>query len=158
SGAGVLITQDYIPTSGISSLDIGFQYAYQLEINENLTFRPGLQVCFGRRTIDYGKLNFGDQFTDRGGLTKPYSSESNAIKSGDPTAENKVVMPWFPDIAAGGLLFSKNAWFGIAMHHMNTPAQTFTDHKENFLHTKTTLHGGYKFLVGYHSKPRYGVD
>lgn len=152
SGVGLLVTQDYIPTSGLKSLDIGVQYAYHLNLTEKLTFRPGVQLGLGRRSIDFSKLNYGNQYTDRGGYSSGAASGENFSSS---------TVPFYPDIAAGGLFYTNNAWVGIASHHLNKPIMSFNGADDgadaNRIAMKTTLHAGMKFLVGNQGKPRYGV-
>ena len=41
SGVGGLLTRDYVGVVGLQSISFSLQYAYQLEITKELSFRPG---------------------------------------------------------------------------------------------------------------------
>src|SRR5262245_19199673 len=45
SSVGLIINRDVEGLAGLRSLSVALQYAYELEISENLGFRPGVQVA-----------------------------------------------------------------------------------------------------------------
>tara|TARA_B100000809_G_scaffold222702_1_gene231862 strand:- start:763 stop:1134 length:372 start_codon:yes stop_codon:yes gene_type:complete len=47
-----------------------------------------------------------------------------------------------PDFSAGGLLYNNNFWFGFSSHHMNRPAQSFTNESIQYPIK-------YSFITGY---------
>ncbi len=132
SGLGLLITADKEGLANLTSTSVALQYAYELHINERLTFRPGVQAAYVLRDINFDKLTFGDQF-DETGFINPTSAEQ--FNTGENVG--------FVDFSFGGLLFSKNFWFGVAAHHLNTPNQSFVDGNSE-LPIKYSIHSGYR--------------
>ena len=93
SGIGAILTRDYANVLGLQNIGLGVQYAYQLNINKKVSFRPGVQVSINSRNINYSKLIFGDQINPDGSIT--------------PTGENLsgAGSIFYPDLGFGGLLF-----------------------------------------------------
>ncbi|MEK6476427.1 type IX secretion system membrane protein PorP/SprF [Catalinimonas sp. 4WD22] len=135
SGVGVILNADREGLAGLQSIDLGLQYAYQLRITRELTFRPGVEVAFYNRDINFDRLVFGDQLDESGLIS-------------DVTAEqfNTGTSKFFVDLTLGGLIFSENFYFGYAAHHVNTPNQSLVG-EESRLQMKSTFHGGYRFLL-----------
>ena len=137
SAVGMIITRDKEGLAGLRSLSIGLQYAYELQINENLGFRPGIQVALFNRDINFDKLTFGDQF------------DSNTGQFLDqPTAEtfNTNFSKTFFDISFGGVLFTRTAWLGVSAWHLTQPNQSIID-EQSPLPIKYSFHGGFKFYL-----------
>lgn len=135
SGVGAILNADREGLAGLQSISLGLQYAYQLRITEWLTFRPGAQVAFYNRDVNFDRLVFGDQL-DENGIISDVSREQ--FDTG--------VSRSFVDISLGGLLFSENFYFGYAAHHINTPNQSLVN-EESRLQLKSSFHGGYRFLL-----------
>src|SRR6478609_9231709 len=134
SGVGMLIRHDAVGKTGISSTDVDFSYAYQIGLGGDWAFRAGLQMGFGVRSLDYQELIFGDQL-DANGLTGSAST--------DPLATSGRNSKLYPDISAGGILFSNNFYLGLAGYHLNSPNMSFADGGIDNLPTRLSLHGGY---------------
>jgi len=137
SAVGMIITRDKEGLAGLRSLSVGLQYAYELQINENLGFRPGIQVALFNRDINFDKLTFGDQF------------DSNTGQFLDqPTAEtfNTNFSKTFVDISFGGVLFTRTAWLGVSAWHLTQPNQSIID-EQSPLPIKYSFHGGFKFYL-----------
>jgi type IX secretion system PorP/SprF family membrane protein len=134
SGIGAIITRDYANVLGLQNIGLGLQYAYQLKLNDKISFRPGAQVSINSRNINYSKLIFGDQINDDGSID-PTTLEN---LSGGGTI-------FFPDLAFGGLLFSEHAWLGISAYHLLTPNQSLVGATDR-LPMKFSVHAGYKFF------------
>jgi type IX secretion system PorP/SprF family membrane protein len=135
SGVGALLTRDNVGIVGLQSISFAVQYAYQLQLTKNLSFRPGVQIGIVNRSINFGNLSFGDQFD-------PNTGE---IVKGTAEALNTGQSKFFPDLSFGGLFFSKNAWLGVAAHHLLEPNQSILGAQDN-LDMKISIHGGYKFF------------
>ena len=153
SGVGVLINSDFQVAYGgntYRTLDIGLQYAYQIDLSEEWTFRPGLQVTIANRRFQ-PLAPYGDQMNNQVGQVP-------GVSTADPTAIGSPSFT-FPDIGAGGLLFSKKMWVGISAHHLNMPAQNFYNGADR-LAIKSSLHAGMKFMLNQSGsgKRRYGIN
>jgi type IX secretion system PorP/SprF family membrane protein len=135
SGIGVLITRDYVNLVGVQNIGIAFQYSYDLEIVKGLSFRPGIEVGVNNRSINFGKLVFGDQL------------DPNTGAINGPTAEAlRGSNRFFPDISTGGLFYTSFAWIGFAAHHLTTPNISLSGEQAD-LPIKYSVHGGYKFFL-----------
>lgn len=136
SGIGAIFTRDYATVLGLQNTSIGLQYAYQLRLTDKLSFRPGVQVALSNRSINYDRLIFGDQIDPLTGIINPVSGE--VLDNGQSV--------FYPDLSFGGLLFSSNAWLGVAASHLTRPDQSLAG-SEDRLPTKFSAHAGWKFFL-----------
>jgi type IX secretion system PorP/SprF family membrane protein len=135
SGVGILLNRDQEGLAGLRSLSVALQYAYDMQITDNLGFRPGFQVGLYNRDVNFSKLTFADQYDGNGNFTNPTLEQFNTNFS-----------KTFVDLSTGGLLFTKTAWLGVAAYHLNKPNQSIIDEKSP-LPIKLSFHGGFKFLM-----------
>lgn len=137
SSVGMIITRDMEGLAGLRSLSVGLQYAYELQINKNLGFRPGVQVALYNRDINFDKLTFGDQF-----------DPSTGDFLDQPTAEtfNTNFSKTFVDLSFGGVFFTRTAWLGVSAWHLTQPNQSIID-EDAPLPVKLSVHGGFKFYL-----------
>ena len=135
SGIGVIVNGDREGLSGLQSVSAGLQYSYRLQIAEWLTFRPGAEVAFYNRDLNYDNLIFGDQLDENGLITDI---------TGEPL--NTGLSRSFADLSLGGLLYNENFFIGYAAHHVTTPNQSLVE-GESRLAMKSSVHGGYRFLL-----------
>jgi len=144
NSVGVIVTRDSEGLAGLNSTSIGLQYAYEMELNNRWVFRPGVQLSYTARDLNFNRLTFGDQF-DNTGLVNPVSAESLL----GPKIN-------YMDLALGGIFFSNNLWIGASMHNLFQPNQSFIsgDGVGSPLPKRFSLHGGYRIplKVGSHSK------
>ncbi|MAE86644.1 MAG: hypothetical protein CMB80_28170 [Flammeovirgaceae bacterium] len=144
SALGLIVNRDQEGIAGLSSTNIGLQYAYQLNLNYNWVFRPGVEASYYWRDINFSALTFGDQF-DQTGQVRPTTGE----------VFNTGLNNQFFDLAFGGILYSGNLWFGAAMHHVLEPNQALAG-GDDPLARKFSLHGGYKipfYKISNRSRP-----
>ena len=135
SGVGAMITRDYVGLVGLQSISLAFQYAYQLRLTQKLSFRPGFQAAIYQRSINFGRLTFGNQFD-------PNTGEFIGGDSGEGLSGGN---RFFPDLSAGGLFYTPNAWLGFAAHHLTRPNNSLVGEDSN-LPIKLSAHAGWKFF------------
>jgi len=137
SAVGMIITRDREGLAGLRSLSVGLQYAYELKINKNLGFRPGVQLALYNRDVNFDKLTFGDQFDPTTGQFLD-----------QPTAEtfNTNFSKTFFDVSFGGVFFTRTAWLGVSAWHLTEPNQSIID-ESSPLPRKYSVHGGFKFYL-----------
>jgi len=134
SGVGLLLMRDTEGQAGLQSTSAALQYAYQLYLTEWLTFRPGFQVAWFNRNVNFSDLTFGDQFNPITG-----DIENPSVESFGTTSKN------FLDLSAGGIFYTKNIWLGFTANHLNKPNQAFEDDANpRELPIKYSFHGGIK--------------
>ncbi len=132
SSVGVLFTSDREGLVGLRSTTIGLQYAYQLNLNDDWIFRPGVQFSYYFRDINFDKLTFGDQFNNTG-IINPSTAEKF----------NTGLNARFFDLSFGGILYNPSVWFGVAIHHITEPNQSIVDGNSP-LPRRVSFHGGYR--------------
>lgn len=132
SSAGVIFTRDREGIAGLSSTSIGLLYAYQVQLNYEWTFRPGVQASYYFRDLNFDKLTFGDQF-DNTGQVRPTTGETF----------NTGLNARFFDLAFGGVLYNPALWIGASMHHVLEPNQSIAG-GDAPLPRKFSIHGGYR--------------
>ena len=133
SSAGLLFTRDSEGIAGLQSTMIGLQYAYQIQLNYQWTFRPGVQAGYFIRDLNFDKLTFGDQF-DNSGLVRPITAE---------TFDTGLRASFF-DLSFGGVLYNPALWLGGAVHHVTQPNQSIAG-GDAPLPRRISIHGGYRF-------------
>ncbi|WMJ74439.1 type IX secretion system membrane protein PorP/SprF [Cytophagaceae bacterium ABcell3] len=131
SGVGFYAIRDIQGDNTISSNEVAAMYSYELHILDNLSFRPGVQLTYISRLLNYSNLYFSNQIDDMGNI---YLNNT-----GNP-------MTHFISVASGGILYSDRFWFGYSSHHMNNPNQSFIG-EESRLPVKHSFVGGYKFML-----------
>lgn len=129
SGFGFNIYYDKAGTGGLATTNPRLNYAYEIRINRRLFVRPGIQIGYVFRSIDYNKLTFGDQLV------------TNNPISGEIISDQSV---GYIDYGAGALLYAPNYWFGFALNHLNTPNQSLLN-EVSPVPLKFSLHTGYRF-------------
>ncbi|MEO9483822.1 MAG: type IX secretion system membrane protein PorP/SprF [Ekhidna sp.] len=132
SSAGIIFTTDKAGVAGLKSSTIGLQYAYQLQLNYNWTFRPGVEAAYTFQDLNFDKLIFGDQLSSTG-------------NTGNPTNEvfNTGLNTRFFDLAFGGVLYNPSIWIGAALHHVLEPNQSIAG-GDAPLPRRFSIHGGYR--------------
>jgi type IX secretion system PorP/SprF family membrane protein len=137
SGVGILLMRDQEGLAGLRSLQVALQYSYEMQLTDDIGFRPGFQVGLFNRDVNFNKLTFGDQFDPATGFFID-----------QPTAEtfNTNFSKTFLDLTAGGVLFTKKAWLGVSASHLNRPNQSIIDERSE-LPIKFSVHGGFKFMM-----------
>lgn len=132
SGVGLIISRDEEGIVGLRSTSVGAQYAYQLRLTENLTFRPGVQVGVYNRNLNFGRLTFGDQWDPD---TQSFQNPTGETAAGPSKT--------FLDLSFGGVLYSENFWLGYSVFHLNQPNQSILG-EESRLPMKHSFHLGYR--------------
>lgn len=139
SGIGFIVTTDREGSEGLKSTNIGFSYAYQLRIGEDLVFRPGIQYNLFTRSAGFQQLVFANQIDPITGSIDPTIT--------DPSIIGQNLNVSFGDISVGGVLYSRRLFLGAAVQHITEPNQSLID-EEAPLPQRVTIHGGYKINIG----------
>jgi type IX secretion system PorP/SprF family membrane protein len=137
SGVGALFTQDRSGLSGLQSLSLALQYSYELNLTKQIGFRPGFQAAVYNRSVNFGNLTFASQFKD--GRFDPSKPQDPSVNTG--------VNKTFVDLSAGGVFFTRAAWLGVAVNHLNHPNQSIISGESDRLPVKYSVHGGFKFYM-----------
>ncbi|NOQ91352.1 MAG: type IX secretion system membrane protein PorP/SprF, partial [Flavobacteriaceae bacterium] len=117
---------------------LNLNYSYHLKLSENWTFFPGIAFGVGYKDFHFEGLLFEDQIDLVGG--------SNPITT-DPIFNHIAENVFFIDIAAGGVLYAKNAWLGFSFKHLTKPNISFVENENLPLAIHYSIHGGYQLAL-----------
>lgn len=113
-GIGILLTNDRAGAGTLNTLNASFMYAYQLNVSRGFALKFGVQATYSQRSLDWSKLNFGDEIDPRYGFVH---------KTGEVAPPN--LTRGFTDFSAGFLGYGERFYFGAAVHHLTQPNQSF---------------------------------
>lgn len=131
-GVGFQVLNDQAGQSTLKTTRINLQYAYTVNLSRGFALKAGIEASFFQRGLDWNKLTFGDQIDPRKGFI--YDTRDTP-RGGD--VKNA-------DFSAGLLGFSKNVYFGLAVHHLFEPNESLII-GDSPLPRKYTVHAGAKF-------------
>jgi type IX secretion system PorP/SprF family membrane protein len=120
-------------------LQINGVFAYKVELNDDWSFRPGLEAGFGQKTYGFGGLLLEDQINVNTGAISNTSVDPGVIDF-----SNKIE---FFDFSVGFIIDKEDAWFGAALKHLNRPDISFTENGNVPLEMFLSAHGGYTFNI-----------
>ena len=127
SGIGFMLYQDKAGSAGLTSTQFGFQYSYNLIINDEWQIIPGIQFTYGNKFIDFNKLLFVDEMQGLGGSGAELRLNNSRAN--------------YMDFAASAFLYSHKYWFGITLDHLAQPNYSFLN-EEMRMPLKTVFFGG----------------
>lgn len=129
SSLGFIATTDETRSSFLHHSNFSLVYAYKFKLNERWMAQTALQAGMGQNQLK-NDLIFEDQLSLEG---------PNAANSMENFANENLI---YPDFSSGITLFSKDYYFGAAVHHLNRPNQAFRDSYSRRLERKYTFNGG----------------
>jgi type IX secretion system PorP/SprF family membrane protein len=133
-GIGLLVTHSSEGSAFLSENNIAGTYAYSIG-SDDYVLSFGLQAGVTNRTLDWGKLVFGDQIDSQTGFIQ--GSVSSAEQ---PLFNNK----FYFDSGAGINLVTGQFDVGAAMQHINEPNESFTGTIAK-LPMRLTTHASYRW-------------
>jgi type IX secretion system PorP/SprF family membrane protein len=137
SGAGLMVMQDYQGGGQITSTEAHLMYSYEINLNSVWSVRPGLQLGYVSRHINYAELRFPHQFDNVNGL----------VSGVDPQAIMDRAKA-YADVSSGIFLYKEDFWLGFSAHHLNLPNQTFRGNGfESRLPMKFAVTAGQKIVI-----------
>lgn len=131
-GLGFQAMHDRAGSGTLNTTQVSAMYSYQLPVNRKFSMRFGMQATFMQMGLNWDYLNFGDEIHPRYGFVLP-----TAEIPGPPNV-------YKPDFSAGVLGFSKDYYFGVAVHHLFEPRINFLGN-DGTLYRKYTVHAGAVF-------------
>ncbi|MFM8597317.1 MAG: type IX secretion system membrane protein PorP/SprF [Flavobacteriales bacterium] len=112
-GFGLLAMHDMQGQGTIQTSMIGGIYSYNLKVNRKFSLMFGARAAYFQKFLDWDKLTFGDMIDPRRGFI---------YQTGDVPRGNG--RRGFFDVSAGFVGFTKNFYFGGAVHHLNRPDES----------------------------------
>jgi len=130
-GLGVSVMNDRQGDGAFNTYNLDVSYAYQFQVNRSVYVSGGLSAGIGQRFFDFSNLQFGDMINPVNGNV---SSVSTEYIDGDSR--------FYPDFSAGGAVFFRNFYGGIAVHHLTRPVVTNINDPNGKLPLKFAAHMG----------------
>jgi type IX secretion system PorP/SprF family membrane protein len=133
SGLGTYILRDVAGSGKMVATTFQFQYSYTFRITKSIHARPGLQIGYVHRGLDYNKLVFGDQLSFDG--NKPVSNE--VLRT------DKINLF---DYAASIMFYVEKIWIGASIDHLPFPNESLLG-AENTSPIKVSAFGGARLIT-----------
>lgn len=144
-GFGVLATHDQQGKGTINTSMLGLVYSYHLPVNRKFSLLFGARASWYQKFLDWDKLTFGDMIDPRRG----FIYNTGDIPRGN--LNGSIGTRGFFDASAGMVGYSKNFFFGVAAHHLNTPDESMIV-GQSPLPMRLTAHMGSEIKLGAKSK------
>jgi type IX secretion system PorP/SprF family membrane protein len=136
SGIGFLATNDRAGQGTLNTSNFSGIYSYQWRPTRNLSINVGFKATYGEKSLDWSKLNFGDQIDDRRGFVHNTSEIQGKSKVS------------YVDFSAGFVGYTKYFYAGFAADHLTEPNEALTQGGTSKLPMKFTGHAGAVIPVG----------
>jgi type IX secretion system PorP/SprF family membrane protein len=138
-GIGIIALHDQQGQNTIQTSSLALQYSYHLKVTRNFTLMFGGQANFVMKFLDWNKLTFGDMIDPRRGFIYQTGDVPRGGRKG------------FLDMSAGIVGFTKQFYFGVAVHHLNRPNESMIIGRSP-LPMRFTAHAGAEIPLGKSSK------
>ncbi len=143
-GIGAMLMYDYAMDGIVKSTYASANISYDVVLaNGNTVHRlgAGFGATYGRRTVDFSRLTWEEQWVG-------YAGFNSNLPSGETALSN--MKPWFS--ASAGLIYSitsekTNFDIGAAGFHLNTPKQTFLQDKNQRLAMRKVAHANFETFI-----------
>lgn len=133
-GIGVQFFHDNAGQGTLTTNSVSGMYSYQTPISESLSLTAGVQVTYFQKSLDWGKLTFGDEIDPRRGFV----FETQDTQRGGEVSN--------VDFSAGALIYGETFYGGIAVHHLNEPNESLIVGTSRWPR-KYTAHAGAVFPI-----------
>lgn len=130
---GVAFTYDRAGDAPLNRTQVQVVYAYQTRLTERWAASGAVSGGVGFQTGSLGRYVFGDQLLPDGSIMT--------------TSEILTYVPvFYPTVGVGVVVYEKQGWVGLAVHHANAPKLGNWPTAAQ-LPPRLVLHGGYKIFL-----------
>jgi type IX secretion system PorP/SprF family membrane protein len=136
-GLGITVSNHNEVFTNYNYFKFNGAFSYIVELNYDWRLRLGLEAGMGRKDFNFNNLLLEDQININTGAIS-----SGSIDPGVLDYSNKIN---FFDSTVGFLFDSEDAWFGLAVRHLNRPDVSFRENGNVPLNLFLTVHGGYYY-------------
>lgn len=144
-GIGILATHDQQGQGTINTSMLGLIYSYHLQLGRKWKLQFGARASWYQKYLDWDKLTFGDMIDPRRGFIYSTGDVPRGGSRG------------FFDASAGAVLFNKNFFAGVAVHHLNRPNESMIV-GDSKMPIRVTGHMGAEIQLGRKSKYSNGTS
>jgi type IX secretion system PorP/SprF family membrane protein len=138
-GVGILATHDQQGVGTIKTSMLGLIYSWHKNLTRKWRVQVGARAAWYQKSLDWDKLTFGDMIDPRRGFIYSTGDVPRGGSRG------------FFDASMGGVIYNKNFFAGVALHHMNQPNESMIV-GESKLPRRWTAHMGAEIQLGRKSK------
>lgn len=151
-GIGGYVLNDTQADGILNTLQFNLSYSVFIQLSENYRLHGALQAGFNQNSLNTNKLIFADN------LDPNYGNHGSSAELATLTDPNYS----FVDFSSGVLMYSKRLFYGIAVHHLTEPNQSFYTGNEDVakLDRKYTAHFGARlpvYLYG-HNRKKFDIS
>jgi type IX secretion system PorP/SprF family membrane protein len=151
-GIGGYILNDAQADGILNTLQFNLSYSVFIQLSENYRLHGALQAGFNQNSLNTDKLIFADN------LDPYYGNHGSSAELATLTDPNYS----FVDFSSGVLMYSKRLFYGISVHHLTEPNQSFYSGNEDVakLDRKYTAHFGARlpvYLYG-HNRKKFDIS
>ena len=151
-GIGGYVINDAQADGILSTLQVNFSYSVFIQLSEDYRLHGALQAGFNQNSLNTSRLVFADN------LDPNYGNHGTSGELATLTDPNYN----FVDFSTGVLMYSKKLFYGVAVHHLTEPNQSFYPGSEDVakLDRKYTAHFGARlpvFLFG-HNRKKFDIS
>ena len=136
SGIGVLVTNDRAGQGTLKTTNVSGIYCYQWRPTRTFSVNVGFKATYGQKSLDWSKLNFGDQIDERRGFVHNTHEIQGASQKS------------YVDFSAGIVGFTKYFYAGFAADHLTQPDESLMQGGQSRLPMKFTGHAGAVIPIG----------
>lgn len=142
-GVGLQLINDVQGDGVIKTTGLDAMYSYTLEVSKRFNIAGGFQASYVQRKLDWGSLVFPDMIDEYYGIIYDTKETTPVSLSKD-----------YFDFSAGAVGFGQNFYFGVAVHHLAQPEESFYNSSDAILPRKYTAHFGAKIPLQHRNYQR----
>lgn len=151
-GVGGYFLNDTQADGILKMVQFNLSYAVFIQLTENYRLHGALQAGFNQNSLNTSRLVFADN------LDANYGNHGISAELATLTDPNYS----YADFSGGLLMYSNRVFYGIAVHHLTEPNQSFYSGNEDFakLDRKYTAHVGARlpvYLYG-HNRKKFDIS
>ena len=143
SGIGVNFLNHRESFTGYNYVQANVNYAYNVQLDYDWYFRPGIEVGFGSKSFGFQNLVLGDQINIGNETINPISIDPLQVK-------NRLN---FLDISAGLLFHNNDFWIVTSVKHLNRPNISLVEEGNVPLDMFFSVTTGYEFDIASYIDP-----
>jgi type IX secretion system PorP/SprF family membrane protein len=140
-GIGFIATNDEAGQGTISTSTFSAIYSYHQQITRTFSIAAAMQGTFEQKSVDWKKLNFGDQIDPSHGFVRATADVQEL------NAKSNV------DFSTGIVGYGEHFFLGFSVHHLTQPNESFFPGGSSPLPTKYTAHAGFTIPFGQRGNP-----
>lgn len=138
-GLGLTILNTREEFTNYNYLQFNGTYAYRIDLSDDWKLRLGLEAGYGHKNYNYSNTLLEDQIDGGTGAILGGSVDPGFLNYSDSID--------FFDISSGFLIYNEDAWFGLAIKHLNRPDIAVIEYNDVALNMFFSFHGGYAFTT-----------